>query len=276
MEMKNLKPTEVFSFFDEICQVPRPPKKEEKIIAYLREFGEKYGLETLVDEAGNVLIKKPATKGMEGHKTVVLQAHIDMVCEKNKDVEHNFDTDPIETYIDGEWLRARGTTLGADNGIGMAAALAVLASDSIQHGPLECLFTVDEETGLTGAFALQSGFMNGDVLRFLGNMLQPLHDALLSCAAALRDGGELPDAECFRSFLNDCVVLGFGNNDDLRNVLALLKCEHAHTNDIGIAEGHENFIDAAHTGSVSGTHEDHRGIGCTGSSFRHGKPSFRY
>ena len=164
MEMKNLNPVEVFSFFDEICQVPRPSKKEEKIIAYLRQFGEKHQLETLVDEAGNVLIKKPATPGMEGRKTVVLQSHIDMVCEKNKDVAHDFDNDPIETYIDGEWLRARGTTLGADNGIGMAAALAVLASDKIEHGPLECLFTVDEETGLTGAFALKSGFMNGDVL----------------------------------------------------------------------------------------------------------------
>jgi dipeptidase D len=164
MEMKNLNPVEVFSFFDEICQVPRPSKKEEKIIAYLRQFGEKHHLETLVDEASNVLIKKPATPGMEGRKTVVLQSHIDMVCEKNKDVAHDFDNDPIETYIDGEWLRARGTTLGADNGIGMAAALAVLASDKIEHGPLECLFTVDEETGLTGAFALKSGFMNGDVL----------------------------------------------------------------------------------------------------------------
>ena len=184
MEMKNLKPTEVFSFFDEICQVPRPSKKEEKIIAYLREFGEKYGLETLVDEAGNVLIKKPATKGMEGHKTVVLQAHIDMVCEKNKDVEHNFDTDPIETYIAGEWLRARGTTLGADNGIGMAAALAVLASDSIQHGPLECLFTVDEETGLTGAFALQSGFMNGDVLLNLDS--EDEGEIFIGCAGGCR------------------------------------------------------------------------------------------
>ena len=184
MEMKDLKPTEVFSYFDEICQVPRPSKKEEKMIAYLREFGAKHQLETLVDEAGNVLIRKPATAGMEGGKTVVLQAHIDMVCEKNKDVEHNFDTDPIETYIDGEWLRARGTTLGADNGIGVAAALAVLSSDTIEHGPLECLFTVDEETGLTGAFALQSGFMNGDVLLNLDS--EDEGEIFIGCAGGCR------------------------------------------------------------------------------------------
>lgn len=184
MEMKDLKPTEVFSYFDEICQVPRPSKKEERMIAYLRQFGEKHKLETLVDEAGNVLIKKPATFGMEGCKTVILQAHIDMVCEKNKDVEHNFDTDPVETYIDGEWLRARGTTLGADNGIGVAAALAVLASTEIEHGPLECLFTVDEETGLTGAFALQSGFMNGDVLLNLDS--EDEGEIFIGCAGGCR------------------------------------------------------------------------------------------
>ena len=164
MEKNELKPAGVFHYFDEICQVPRPSKKEEKMIAYLKAFGEKHKLETLVDEAGNVLIKKPATPGMENRKTVVLQSHIDMVCEKNNDVQHDFLTDPIETVIEGEWLKAKGTTLGADNGIGVATELAILADDSIQHGPLECLFTVDEETGLTGAFALKEGFMNGDIL----------------------------------------------------------------------------------------------------------------
>ena len=134
------------------------------MIAYLKAFGEKHKLETKVDEAGNVLIKKPATPGMENRKTVVLQSHIDMVCEKNNDVKHDFLTDPIETEIDGEWLKAKGTTLGADNGIGVATELAILADDSIEHGPIECLFTVDEETGLTGAFALKEGFMNGDIL----------------------------------------------------------------------------------------------------------------
>ena len=164
MEKKDLRPAVVFHYFDEVCQVPRPSKKEEKIRAYLLDFAKKHNLEAKTDEAGNVLIKKAASAGMENLKTVILQSHIDMVCEKNKDTEHNFDTDPIQTYIDGEWLRAKGTTLGADNGIGVATELAVLASDDIKHGPIECLFTVDEETGLTGAFALKEGFMNGDIL----------------------------------------------------------------------------------------------------------------
>ena len=164
MEKKDLKPAVVFHYFDEVCQVPRPSKKEEKIRAYLLDFAKKHNLEAKTDEAGNVLIKKAASAGMENLKTVILQSHIDMVCEKNKDTEHNFETDPIQTYIDGEWLRAKGTTLGADNGIGVATELAVLASDDIKHGPIECLFTVDEETGLTGAFALKEGFMNGDIL----------------------------------------------------------------------------------------------------------------
>lgn len=164
MGKKDLRPAVVFHYFDEVCQVPRPSKKEEKIRAYLLDFAKKHNLEAKTDEAGNVLIKKAASAGMENLKTVILQSHIDMVCEKNKDTEHNFETDPIQTYIDGEWLRAKGTTLGADNGIGVATELAVLASDDIKHGPIECLFTVDEETGLTGAFALKEGFMNGDIL----------------------------------------------------------------------------------------------------------------
>lgn len=164
MEKKDLKPAGVFKYFEEICQVPRPSKKEEKMVAYLKEFGAKHDLETKVDEAGNVLIKKPATPGKENLQTVILQSHIDMVCEKNNDVQHNFLTDPIQTEIEGDWLKAKGTTLGADNGIGVATELALLADDSIEHGPLECLFTIDEETGMTGAFALQEGFMSGDIL----------------------------------------------------------------------------------------------------------------
>lgn len=164
MNKSELKPTSVFHYFEEICQVPRPSKKEEKMIAYLKAFGEKHNLETLVDKAGNVLIKKPATPGKENLKTVVLQSHVDMVCEKNNDVTHDFLTDPIETEIDGEWLKAKGTTLGADNGIGVATELAILAANDIEHGPLECLFTVDEETGLTGAFALEEGFISGEIL----------------------------------------------------------------------------------------------------------------
>ena len=159
-----MKPAAVFHYFEEICQVPRPSKKEEKIVAYLKEFGKKHNLETKVDEVGNVLIKKPASKGMENCKTLVLQSHVDMVCEKNNNVSHDFLTDPIETIIDGEWMKANGTTLGADNGIGVATELAILADDTLEHGPIECLFTIDEETGLTGAFALKEGFMNGDIL----------------------------------------------------------------------------------------------------------------
>lgn len=164
MKNEDLKPQGVFHYFAEICKVPRPSKKEEKIIAYLQAFGKKHNLETLTDEVGNVLIKKTATPGMENRKTIVLQSHVDMVCEKNNDVQHDFLNDPIETEIDGEWLKAKGTTLGADNGIGVATELAILADDTIAHGPLECLFTIDEETGLTGAFALKEGFMNGDIL----------------------------------------------------------------------------------------------------------------
>ena len=164
MEKKDLQPASVFHYFEEVCQVPRPSKKEEKIRAYLIDFAEKHNLEYKTDEVGNVLISKAATPGMEDRKTVILQSHMDMVCEKNADTEHDFDVDPIKTYIDGEWLKAEGTTLGADNGIGVATELAVLAADDIKHGPIQCLFTVDEETGLTGAFALKEGFMDGDIL----------------------------------------------------------------------------------------------------------------
>ena len=137
MEKTALKPAAVFHYFNEICQVPRPSKREEKIVAYLKAFGEEHGLQTLCDEAGNVLIRKPATPGKERLQTVVLQSHVDMVCEKNNDVEHDFLTDPIQTYVDGEWLRARGTTLGADNGIGMAAArkICLLLSAWRRHWP---------------------------------------------------------------------------------------------------------------------------------------------
>lgn len=164
MTIKDLEPRGIWNHFYEITQIPRPSKKEGKIIAYLLEFAKKHNLEAKKDDAGNVLITKPATKGKENLQTVILQGHVDMVCEKNTGTVHDFDNDPIETYIDGEWLKAKGTTLGADNGMGVAAALTILASDSIEHGKLECLFTVDEETGLTGAYALGKDFLNGDVL----------------------------------------------------------------------------------------------------------------
>ena len=162
--MKTLEPTSVWNFFHEITQIPRPSKKEELIIAYLKAFGEKYKLVTKIDGVGNVLISKPATPINKYTKTIILQAHVDMVCEKNSDVSFNFETDFIQTYIQDGWVKAHGTTLGADNGIGMSMMLAILASDKLNHPALECLFTVDEETGLTGAFALKPNFLTGDVL----------------------------------------------------------------------------------------------------------------
>ena len=161
---QGLQPSAVWGYFEEICQVPRPSKKEGKIMAFLLDWAKKHDLEACRDEAGNVLIKKPAAPGRENAPTVVLQAHMDMVCEKNSDTAHDFDKDPIRPYVDGKWVRAKGTTLGADDGIGMAAMMAVLTSKDIAHGPVECLFTVDEETGLTGAFALRPGFVSGNIL----------------------------------------------------------------------------------------------------------------
>ncbi len=164
MTIQDLKPAEIWKYFDEITKIPRPSKKEEKIIQYLLDFAKEHNLEAEKDEVGNVIIRKPGTKGKENHKTVILQSHSDMVCEKNADTEHNFDTDPIQTYIDDDWVKAKGTTLGGDDGIGIAAALAVLASDKINHPPIEALFTSDEETGMTGAFGLKEGFMKGEIL----------------------------------------------------------------------------------------------------------------
>ncbi len=164
MTISDLKPAEIWRYFDEITKIPRPSKKEEKIIEYLLHFAKENNLEAERDEIGNVIIRKPGTSGKASHKTVILQSHSDMVCEKNADTEHNFDTDPIQTYIDGDWVKAKGTTLGGDDGIGIAAALAVLASDTIKHPPLEALFTSDEETGLTGAFGLKEGSLKGQIL----------------------------------------------------------------------------------------------------------------
>lgn len=159
-----LSPATTWAYFKEILDIPRPSKKEEKIIAYLLEFGKKNGLETLQDEIGNVLIRKPATAGYENRRSVVLQSHVDMVCEKNSDKVHDFEKDPIDTFIKDGWVYAKDTTLGADDGIGIAAQLALLAANDIEHGPIECLFTIDEETGLTGAFELQPEFLESDIL----------------------------------------------------------------------------------------------------------------
>lgn len=159
-----LKPKAVFDYFAQINKVPRPSKHEEKMIEFLKDFAEKEGFGYKTDECGNVLICKPATEGMEGRSTIVLQAHMDMVCDSTSDRHIDFMKDPIESFVDGEWMRARGTTLGADDGIGIAMIMAVLTDKEIKHGPIECLFTRDEETGLSGAEAIQSGFMTGKYL----------------------------------------------------------------------------------------------------------------
>lgn len=162
--LNNLQPAAVWQYFGELMNIPRPSKHEEKVSAYLQEFGHKLGLETLADEVGNVLIRKPASSGYENAPGVCLQAHMDMVCEKNGDKDFDFLTQPIQAYIENGWLIGDGTTLGADDGIGVAAAMAILADNSIQHGPLECLFTVDEETGLTGAANLRTDWLQSSIL----------------------------------------------------------------------------------------------------------------
>ena len=164
MDKMELKPASVFKHFAEINKIPRPSKREEKMIEYLKNWGTSHHLDTKVDETGNVIIRKPATKGYENKPTVILQSHFDMVCDKLIDVEFDFDKDAIQTYIDGEWLKAKGTTLGADDGIGVAIELAILESNDIEHGPLECVFTRDEETQLTGASGMEADFMTGDYL----------------------------------------------------------------------------------------------------------------
>ncbi len=160
----NLEPKIVWKHFHSLTQIPRPSKHEKEAVEFLVKFGKSLGLETIVDEVGNVLIRKPATPGMENRMGIVLQAHIDMVPQKNSDKVHDFTKDPIEAYVEGEWVTANGTTLGADNGIGVAAAMAVLEDTSLVHGPIEALITVDEETGMTGAFNLSPSLLKGDIL----------------------------------------------------------------------------------------------------------------
>ena len=162
--LEQINPKSVFKFFAEICKIPHPSKKETRMASYLINFATERSLFSVMDDIGNVLIRKPASKGYENLVPVVLQSHIDMVCEKNSDSQHDFDTDPILPYVDGEWVKAKGTTLGADDGIGIATQLAILDSSDIPHGPIECLFTIDEETGLTGAFGLKPGFLEGKIL----------------------------------------------------------------------------------------------------------------
>ncbi|KFF12797.1 aminoacyl-histidine dipeptidase [Chryseobacterium soli] len=164
MELSNIEPQIIWKNFSKLNAVPRPSKKEEKVIAFIKEFGESLGLETIVDGVGNVIIKKPATAGMEDRKSIVLQSHLDMVCQKNNDVTFDFETEGIKMEIDGDWVKAKGTTLGADNGLGVATIMSILESSDIPHPDLEALFTIDEETGMTGAIGLQPGQLTGEIL----------------------------------------------------------------------------------------------------------------
>lgn len=191
--MKTLEPTLLWNYFHDITQIPRPSKKEEKVIAFLENFSKTHQLDYKKDKSGNILISKPATPGYEKSKTVILQAHMDMVCEKNSDVSFDFDADAIQYYIDGDWVKARGTTLGGDNGIGMAMMLAVLTSDELQHPAIECLFTVDEETGLTGAFALENNFLKGEVLINLDSEDDGV--IFIGCAGGIDTTATLPYTE---------------------------------------------------------------------------------
>ena len=214
-----LKPARVFEQFAKINQIPRPSKHEEQMIAYLQKFAEERGLAVKVDKTGNVLISKPATKGMEKVPTVVLQSHMDMVCDKLVDVDFDFHKDAIQTYVDGEWLHAKGTTLGADDGIGVAYELALLDSDDIEHGPIECLFTRDEETGLTGAFGLEAGFMTGKYLINLDS--EDEGQIFVSCAggnsttATFRFDREQAPEDCFFMEVSLKGLVGGHSGDDI-------------------------------------------------------------
>ncbi len=217
--LKNLSPQPLWSYFEEICQVPRPSKKEEKIIRFLLDFAEKHGLDAAKDNAGNVLIRKRATPGREDDQVVVLQSHVDMVCEKNSETEHDFDTDAITPLVEKGWVRAEGTTLGSDDGIGMAAQMAVLTATNLSHGPIECLFTVDEETGLSGAFALQSGFLSGQTLINLDS--EDEGELFIGCAGGIDTVGtlkyipEILPAGSFAVKLEVKGLLGGHSGDDI-------------------------------------------------------------
>jgi len=164
MSLSNIEPQIIWKNFSKLNAVPRPSKKEARVIEFIKNFGESLSLDTQVDEIGNVIIRKPATAGMENRKTIVLQAHLDMVCQKNNDVDFDFENQGIQMFVDGDWVKAKGTTLGADNGLGVAAVMSILESSDIAHPALEALFTIDEETGMTGAFNLKPNVLKGEIL----------------------------------------------------------------------------------------------------------------
>ena len=203
MTIKELDPQIVWKNFYALTQIPRPSKHEELAVEYMYNWGKDHGLETIKDEVGNIIIRKPATPGCENMKGVILQGHIDMVPQKNNDTVHDFEKDPIQTWIDGEWVKAKGTTLGADNGLGLAMAMAVLESSDLKHGPIELLCTIDEETGMTGAMALKPGVLEGDILINLdseteGELYVGCAGGLDASASATYVPAEAPEAhECW-------------------------------------------------------------------------------
>jgi dipeptidase D len=182
-ELQQLSPSHLWFFFDKFCQIPRPSKHEAALSQWIQDWAQSQAISVKVDSVGNLILKKPATPGLENRKGVILQAHIDMVPQANADTPHDFTRDPIQAYIDGEWVRARGTTLGADNGIGAAACLAVLVDNTVPHGPLEVLLTVDEEAGMGGAFGLQAGWLEGDIL--LNTDSEQDAEAYMGCAGGV-------------------------------------------------------------------------------------------
>ncbi|MBN1132594.1 MAG: aminoacyl-histidine dipeptidase [Bacteroidales bacterium] len=225
-DITGLRPQEVWKYFDEILTIPRISKKEEKILNYLKDFAARHGLEAKSDRAGNLLIKKGPSPGMENRKGVILQSHVDMVGEKYSEIIHDFERDPISAYVDDGWIKARGTTLGADDSIGVAASLAILADDDAVHGPLECLFTVDEESGMTGALGLQQGFLSGSVLLNLDS--EDEGEIFIGCAGGvdtvgrikLKSRSQAVDRSAFRVVVTglrgghsgDEIHRGFGNS----------------------------------------------------------------
>ncbi len=222
MEKLNLQPESLFGYFMQICNIPHGSKNETRISAFLQQFGKELGYETLSDSVGNVLIKKPAAPGYEDCKTIILQSHMDMVCDKRPDIDHDFTKDPIRPYVDGEWLKAQGTTLGADNGVGVAAAMAVLADSTLKHGPVNCLFTIDEETGLTGAEALSPELLQGDILVNLDS--EDEGEIFIGCAGGVCNYAEfkhiwtaIPDSLFFMKVDINALTGGHSGDDINKN-----------------------------------------------------------
>lgn len=190
--LSQLKPASLWQLFEKICSIPHPSKHEQKISLWIQDWAKELGLSIKEDAVGNLFIKKPATQGMENRKGVILQAHMDMVPQKNNDTDHDFLIDPIKPYIieSGDWVTAEGTTLGADNGVGLASALAVLASDDIPHGPLEVLVTIDEEAGMTGAFGLEAGWLDGNIL--INTDSEQEGEVYMGCAGGIDGNAKFP------------------------------------------------------------------------------------